>query len=205
MKDFYLADNKSDFDALLHLYNKKRKEENLSGSESYNYFPAFLIPKNQVKIYEYKKGVIPETQLDLEKLLKELEQSFVIEEIEPDKAKEEKGKILLYSKEGIYSLAPIKKIHNNFPDSFIFDQYIYPSLKKISKNFSQEALSYCSGDRSLKCVENQLNKGNCMLGFIVYPAAMEEIEYLAEKSHKISDNSIYLQPRLLKGLFIYEL
>jgi uncharacterized protein (DUF1015 family) len=205
MENFFLADNKSQFDALLELYKKKTHERNFSGTESFNFFPAFLIPKNQVKTYEYKKGIIPDSKIDFNDLLKEIEKDFTITKIDSADIEEQKGIILLYSLQGKYSLKLKKKIDPHFPDSYIFDKYLYPALLKTGNNFSQEALSFCSGDRSLKCVENQLNKGNCKIGFIVYPASVEEIEYLAHSQEKISDNSIYLQPRLLKGLFIYEL
>ena len=205
MKDFFLADNKSQFDALLELYHKKNHEDNFSGSESFNYFPAFLIPKSHVEVYEYKKGIVPDTQMELSRLIKEMEKDFIVEKITNDEIEEKKGQILLFSKEGKYSLKLREKIDPRFPDSYIFDKYLYPALLRTIKNFDQEALSYCSGDRSLKCVENQLNKGNCKIGFIVYPATMDEIEFLAKSQNQISDNSIYLQPRLLKGLFIYEL
>ncbi len=205
MEKFYLADNKSQFDALLEIYKKNTQNGQHSGTESFNYFPAFLIPKNQVEIYEYKKGVIPDTNLDFEKLLEELKKDFDIEKAEISEMKEEKGKILLFSLKGNYILTPKQETDSSLPDSYLFDKYIYPVLLKTVHNFNQEALSFCSGDRSLKCVENQLNKGNCKIGFVVSPATPEEIELLAEEKRTLSDNSIYLQPRLLKGLFIYEL
>ncbi len=205
MKGFYLADNKSQFDALFDIYKSKTETSTYSGTESFNYFPAFLIPKNQVEIYEYKKGIVPGASVDIPHLLTELKKDFSIEEIDFKAIQEEKGKILMISHQGNYILTPVKKIDPSLPDSYLFDQFIYPVLKKISPEFTSEALSFCSGDRSLKCVENQLNKGNCQLGFVVYPSTMDELEYLAKQKLTLSDNSIYLQPRLLKGLFIYEL
>ncbi len=198
-----LLDNKSEFDGLHQLYLEKIKEKHHSGDEAYNYFPAFLIAKNQTNVFEYKKGIPYESKIKIEDLINALKNDFNIEEIEAAEEVEQ-GTILLYGINNKYKLTLKKQVDNHLPDSLIFDKYVIPHLIKFDNTCLPDSMKFCSGNRSLKCVENQLNKKNCKFGFIFAPASYEQLEYIAKNNFKMPANSTYLEPRLLKGLFIYE-
>jgi len=205
-KLFYIIDDNDKFDALHNIYKQKLDffQKTHSGQEAFNFFPAFLISKNQVKIHEYKKGIPTEYSKNIDEVLNLLKEDFSIKEIF-DYDMPNIGEILLYSLDGKFKLIPKKMIDTNLPDSVIFEKYILPKLQLDKEDIDQKSLQYCDGNRSTKCVENQLNKGNCKFGFIIKPIEFESIETsLANKVH-IPYKSMYIEPRLLKGLFIYEI
>ena len=204
-KRFYIVDDNDRFEALHRIYREKTDthQEIHTGMEAYNFFPAFLISKNQVKIHEYKKGIPPDYPKELNEVLAMLEKDFSIEEIF-DYNQPEKGEILLYSLDGKFKLKPKNHLPGNLPDAVIFERYILPAISLKNRLLQPSALKYCSGKRSTKCVENHLNKGNCKFGFIVKPIDFEDIEKTAQQNIQIPYKSIYVEPRLLRGLFIYE-
>ena len=205
-RKFYILDDNDRFDALHSIYKEKADifQDIQSGQEAYNFFPAFLISKDQVKIHEYKKGIPPEYPKEVDEVLQILNKNFEITEIF-DYDQPEKGEILLYSLAGKYKLHPKKHLPNNLPDAVIFEKYILPELSSGQQILKTNELKYCSGKRSTKCVENHLNKGNCKLGFIIKPIEFEDIDKAVKQKIQIPYKSMYIEPRLLKGLFIYEI
>ncbi len=203
---FYIIDDNDKFDALHTIYREKMDffQKTHSGQEAFNFFPAFLISKNQIKIHEYKKGVPTEYSKNIDEVLNLLKDDFNITGIfdyDPPSTKE----ILLYSLKGKYKLKPKAKIDTNLPDAVIFEQHILPKLSLEKEDIEQNSLKFCSGKRSTKCVENQLNKGNCKFGFIIKPVDFDTIEKSLANKVQIPYKSMYIEPRLLKGLFIYEI
>jgi uncharacterized protein (DUF1015 family) len=203
---FNIIDDNNYFEALHQIYQDKinQSDDFVSGQEAFNYFPAFLISQNQVKLHEYKKGIPVEYPKDIEEVLKVLKKDFDIEKIDHVEPPEEK-EILLYALSGKYKLTPKKHIHSSLPDSVIFEHYILPKLSDPQTDIQIESLKFCDGKRSPKCVENQLNKGNCKFGFIVKPMDFEQIQQTIDQNIAIPFKSLYLEPRPLKGLFIYEI
>ena len=203
---FYIIDDNNNFEALHRIYKKSNSNGKhfFSGQEAFNFFPAFLISQNQVKIHEYKKGLPVEFSRSVEEVLKILQKNFKIELID-NYDLPQKGELLLYTLKGKYLLIPKKHIDTNLPDSFIFEQYILPEITDNQQLISYSDFKFCDGKRSAKCVENQLNKENCKMGFIIRPMDFDEIENAVAKNIKIPYKSLYVEPRLLKGLFIYEI
>ncbi len=205
-KRFYIVDDNDRFEALHRIYREQTDlyQDTHTGLEAYNFFPAFLISKNQAKIHEYKKGIPPDYPKKLHEVLAILQKDFDYEEIF-DYNQPEKGEILLYSLGGKFKLKPKQHIPAGLPDAVVFERYILPAMSSENKLLQANSLKYCSGNRSTKCVENHLNKGNCKFGFIIKPIDFEGIKKTAEQKIKIPYKSIYIEPRLLRGLFIYEI
>ncbi len=203
---FYIVDDNDRFEALHKIYKEKTDifQDIHSGMEAYNFFPAFLISQNQVKIHEYKKGIPPEYPKNINEVLNILQKDFEITEIF-DYEQPPKGEILLYSLQGKYKLKPKKHLPSGLPDAVVFERFVLPAISLDEQLLKTNALKYCSGKRSTKCVENHLNKGNCKLGFIIKPIDFEDIQQAAENKIQIPYKSMYIEPRLLRGLFIYEI
>ncbi len=205
-KNFIIADDNDRFEALHNIYRSKTELFNKthSGEEAYNFFPAFLIGKNKVKIHEYKKGIPVEYSKDIESLKSILSDDFYIEQINHFDAPK-RNEILLYSLEGKFKLTLKPHKDSALPDSVVFERYILPKLGLEKESIDPYNLQFCNGKRSTKCVENQLNKGNCKYGFIIKPADFQTIEKALQKNIQIPYKSMYIEPRQLQGLFIYEL
>lgn len=207
IEKLYIVDDDNYFDALHQIYKKKLKisKDTHTGWESYNYFPVFLVNHNNIKIHEYKKGIPPDYPNDTDKVLSLLLKDFEIIEIS-DYNEPQKGEILLYTPKGKFKLIAkphILKLH--LPDNTIFERFILSNLSTNEQVLKINALKYCSGKRSTKCVENQLSKGNCKFGFIIINLSFEDIKTADEKNIKIPYKSVYIEPRVLKGLFMYEI
>ncbi len=203
---FYIIDDNNNFEALHNIYkeNHQKAQRIFSGQEAFNFFPAYLISQSQVKIHEYKKGLPVEYSKSTVEVISFLDKNFNIEPVD-DYELPQKGEILLYALDGKFRLLPKKHIDTTLPDSFIFEEYILPDITDNQVFINYDEFKFCDGKRSTKCVENQLNKGNCKFGFIIRPMDFEEIENAIQQNIKVPYKSLYLEPRLLKGLFIYEI
>ncbi len=203
---FYIIDDNNNFEALYRIYKERslKGQRLFSGQEAFNFFPAFLISQNQVKIHEYKKGLPEDYPKSAEEVLNNLGKDFNIQPVD-NYDLPQKGEILLYTHNGKYKLIPKAHIDSHLPDAFIFDSYILPVITENKTLLSYKDFKFCDGKRTPKCVDNQLSKGNCKMGFIIRPMDFEEIENAVKNDIKIPYKSLYLEPRLLKGLFIYEI
>ena len=203
---FFIIDDNDVFDALHKIYLEKADilHNTNTGMEAYNFFSAFLISRSQVKIHEYKKGIPPDFSKNVEEVMTLLQKDFNFDEVFGHESPE-KGEILLYSLKGKYKLKPKPHIDTTLPDTVIFEQFVLPAISLNANQYEINSLKYCSGNRSAKCVENQLNKGNCKFGFIINPLNFNNIDDAVAKRVKIPYKSMYIEPRILKGLFIYEI
>jgi len=201
----YIIDDNNNFDALHNLYLDKQKDASgiYSGQEAFNFFPAFLIDKDQVKVHEYKKGIPVDFPKNANDILKILTPNFEYMET-LDFELPEQGEILFYTLDKRYKLKPKSHIPADLPDQVVFEKYILSQIGKDGSLIPSD-LKYCDGKRSAKCVDNQLKKGNCKFGFIIAPLSFEDIENAIQNHIRIPYKSLYLEPRPLKGLFIYEI
>lgn len=171
------------------------------GSESYNFFPAVLVPMDQIKILAYNRIIfsIPDN------FLEQLKVNFDLEK----KAKPvppKKGMISLYLNDNWYGLT-LKKPEKSDPASkldisLLQDQILEPLLG-IKDQRTNPNIDFVGGIRGTDELEKLVDNGEAALGISMYPTSIEELVEVSDAGLLMPPKSTWFEPKLRSGLLIH--
>jgi uncharacterized protein (DUF1015 family) len=189
---------------------KKRVSEGRSKFENEDHFLAFFIDESKLKILEFNRIVKHLNGLSTEAFLKKLESHFIISEIsEPTKPTEEhtfsmclEGKwfLLKCRPEIIDQSHPVKCL-----DAEILTQFVLTPILGINDLKTDENIEFMSGAEPLGIFEDKIIKGKFIVGFVLYPATMEQVKRVADHQLIMPPKSTWVEPKLRSGLTIYNI
>lgn len=205
----YIADghHRSASSALL---SKRLKEQGTEG-DMHEYFMAFLIGEEQMKIYDFNRLVINDSGKAKGQILKELKRLFHIEPkahetFHPQKLHE----MGMYLEGEWYKLSP--KLGSFDPrdavghlDAEILSRNILAPIFNIADLKSDDRVDFVPGVHGLEKLEEAVNSGAYHLAFSLFPVSMEQIKEVSDKGKIMPPKSTYIEPKLRSGLIIYEL
>jgi len=179
-------------------------------NDNLNYFMSFLIPENQIKIYEYNRMVHDLNGLNSTSFLKILSENFEINAKDNELWKpKRKGEFGMYLKGNFYELR--FKNENIFHDLLknldaqILYDYVLNSILDIEDLRNDERITYISGKESTLVMKNQIDDGQYQVGFMLFPSCIEEIKKIADNQLIMPPKSTYIEPKFRSGLLVYEL
>jgi uncharacterized protein (DUF1015 family) len=177
----------------------------------HEYFMAFLIGEEQMKIYDFNRLVINDSGKAKGQILKELKRSFHIEPkahetFHPQKLHE----MGMYLEGEWYKLSP--KLGSFDPrdavghlDAEILSRNILAPIFNIADLKSDDRVDFVPGVHGLEKLEEAVNSGAYHLAFSLFPVSMEQIKEVSDKGKIMPPKSTYIEPKLRSGLIIYEL
>ncbi len=203
---FYIADGHHRVESSYQL-SKRLQEENPyhTGLEAYNYFMAFLIDYTQLKLFPYNRGVKKLNTNNPNEFLDQIKKKFSIKPlkrfIEP-----QRGEFILYLCKNYYKIGiPSEFIQNGKTEVEVINEEIFNKILSITDVRTSKLLTYCDGKTNIKCLTRKINGGECKAGFFMPALTFDEIKSKADRSETLPPKSSYIEPKLLSGLFVYEI
>lgn len=177
---------------------------------AHQYFMAFLIGQEQLKVYDYNrliKGLKPE---QLATFAERLQHNFWVE-AHPEAFKPEKlHEIGLYMPGQWYKLVP--KVGRFDPsdavahlDAQILNDLILEPLLNIVDLKNDNRVSFMPGTEGVEGLQKAVDKGPHQMAFALYPVSIEQIKQVSDQQQIMPPKSTYVEPKLRSGLTIYEL
>ncbi len=194
------------------LLSDLRSGGNSANKESaHDYFMSYLIPEDEVRIYEFNRMVKDLNGLTKEEFLSALDSMFRIknhgiELYRPGK----KHHFSMYLDGEFYSLYLRKKVyHFTDPLSRLDTQILYKTILEpilgIKDLRNDKRIRYGYGKRNVITMKNEIDSGRFQVGFGLVPITMSEIKSIADAGLVMPPKSTYIEPKLRSGLAIYEL
>ncbi len=187
------------------------KAGNSANSGAHNYFMSYLIPENEVRIYEFNRMVKDLNGLSKQEFLSELDNHYRIENrgselYRPGK----KHHFSMYLDGEFYSLYLRKRIYKfTDPLSRLDTQILYKTILEpilgISDLRNDKRIRYGYGKRNVIAMKNEIDAGNFKVGFGLVPLTMEEIKSIADAGLVMPPKSTYIEPKLRSGMAVYDL
>ena len=188
---------------------KENKEH--KGEEPYNYFLSYLIPENEIRIYEFNRMVKDLNGLTKEEFLIKLDTIYRIEKrndglYRPTK----KHHFSMYLDGEFYSLYLRKRIYR-FTDALseLDTQILYKTILEpilgIRDLRNDKRISYGYGKHNLIKMKDCIDKGEFVVGFSLVPITIDEVKAIADANLVMPPKSTYIEPKLRSGLTIYEI
>jgi uncharacterized protein (DUF1015 family) len=186
------------------------QEDQSLQNEKLNCFMSFLIPENQIKIYEYNRMIHDLNGLDTPSFLKILSKNFIVSIKDNELWKpKNKGEFGMYLEGYFYELkfkndSLQSDLLKNLDAQILYD-YILNSILGIEDLRNDERIDYISGKESALIMKNQIDDGDYKVGFLLYPSSIDEIKKIADHQLIMPPKSTYIEPKFRSGLLVYEL
>lgn len=205
MDSLYIADGHHRSASANMLYEEYRA----TGNPNLNHFMSFLISENDLKIYEYNRIIHDLNGLTSEDFLNKLRADFVVENVGQQLYKpQEKFTFGMYLDGDFYSLELKNKQYATVQESLdaqiLYDKVLHPLLG-IGDLRNDERIEYIPGNRPITAIKDTIDEGEYKVGFMLYPASINEIKELADNNLIMPPKSTYIEPKFRSGLVVYEI
>ena len=205
----YIADGHHRSAAAFRVRNLKRKKnENHTGKEIYNYFLAVAFPDNQLQILGYYRIVKDLNNLSSEDFMSKVSECFILTETD-DPLPPEKHHFKMYLDGKWYSLIAKK---DSFPpydpvlclDVSILQKNILERVLNISDIRANDRIEFIGGIRGTKELERRCNS-DMRVAFALYPTTVDQLINVADKGAVMPPKSTWFEPKLRSGMVIRKL
>jgi len=213
VESLYIADGHHRVAAAAEALKQKatREQENLSKADNeYAYFPAVLVPHNQIQILGYHRLVKDLKDFSPESFLSAVGRSFKINKITPNQnflpsKKHEFGMNLLGQ---WYKLTLNKNIINENQsvveqlDVSILQENILAPLLGIKDPQKSKEIDFVGGKKSLSYINKEIQQG-VKLAFTLYPTSIDELILVSDNNKIMPPKSTWIEPKLRSGIFAH--
>lgn len=175
-----------------------------------DFFLAYLIDEQKLEILEFQRLVKHLNGLSAKDFLKACEVHFEIEELKRARRPLERHEIVCllgkeaYSfktKEAIRSITDVVKQL----DAQILTDYILTPILGIEDLKTSKEIDFIPGNKELKKVVDLVKKDDFKVGFLLYPASINEVKEVADQGGIMPPKSTWVEPKMRSGLTIYNI
>jgi uncharacterized protein (DUF1015 family) len=175
-----------------------------------DYFLAFFIDENRLKILEFNRLVKTLNNHSPAQFLTELSLSFNITALK-GACKPTHEHQMTMCLEGNWFELNCKPtiIHEKHPvrclDAEILTQEVLGPILGITDLKTDENIEFISGAESISSFEDKIFKGKFKVGFVLYPISMDQVKKVADNQLIMPPKSTWVEPKMRSGLTIYNI
>jgi uncharacterized protein (DUF1015 family) len=188
----------------------KRRKENETYYPNEDFFLAFFIDEERLKILEFNRMVTTLNGTSEEEFLTSLNKSFVVEPLnQAEKPKAEHTLSMCLSGKWYKLTCKPEIINQQHPveclDAEILTRHVLTPLLGINDLKTDERIEFVSGAESLQSIEEKIKKGKFTVAFVLFPISMEQVKRVADHQLIMPPKSTWVEPKLRSGLTIYNI
>lgn len=189
---------------------KHRQAKGTSQFPNEDFFLAYFIDEDRLKILEFNRLVKTLNDLTPDEFLVQLAQSFDIHPLK-SAAKPTHEHQLTMCLEGKWFALDCKFsiIHEEHPvrclDAEILTQSVLTPILGIKDLKTDENIEFISGAESIESFEEKIIKKKFKVGFVLYPVSMEQVKRVADNKMIMPPKSTWVEPKMRSGLTIYHI
>lgn len=205
MESLYIADGHHRSASAEMLY----EEDKISGNRNLNYFMSFLISENDLKIYEYNRIIHDLNGLTKHQFLHALAKDFVVENKAQELWKPDaKFSFGMYLDSEFYALhlkeTEFASVLEALDAQILYEKVLHPLLG-ITDLRNDSRIEYIPGSKPITQIKQMVDEEEYEVGFMLFPASIDEIKELADNNLIMPPKSTYIEPKIRSGLVVYEL
>jgi uncharacterized protein (DUF1015 family) len=177
----------------------------------HNYFMSYLLSENNIRIHEFNRLVKDLNGLSEEALLKKIEKTFFVREIEESYYKPESvHEFGMYLNGTWYALFARPGTYNSEDavaslDCQILSDNILAPVFNISDLRTDSRIDFLPGDEGPRGIMKAIDSGKYAVGFGLFPVTMSQLKRVSDEGKVMPPKSTYIQPKLRSGLTVYNL
>jgi uncharacterized protein (DUF1015 family) len=177
---------------------------------NHNYFLAFFIDENRLKILEFNRLVKSLNGLSEQEFLSKLEAYFTISPL-PKASKPNQEHEFTMNLSGKWYQLKCKPeiVDESHPvaclDPEIVTRYILSPILGIHDLKTDPRIEFVSGNLGLEAIEIAISSEKAVLGIVLYPVTMQQVKVVADNQMIMPPKSTWVEPKLRSGLTIYSI
>ena len=184
-------------------------EDKISGNENLNYFMSFLISENDLKIYEYNRIIHDLNRLSKKQFLTALATDFTVENKAQELWKPDaKFSFGMYLDGEFYALklkdTKFDSVLEALDTQILYEKVLHPLLG-ITDLRNDSRIEYIPGNKPITLIKQMIDEEEYEVGFMLFPASINEIKDLADNNLIMPPKSTYIEPKFRSGLVVYEI
>lgn len=189
---------------------KKNREEN-EIDEEYMYFPAVLIPEEQMRILGYHRIVELPKGFDSKDFMESLGHLFLIEKKVPNRPflPAKRNEFGMNLEDQWYNLSLKNPIlgKQEFDivaqlDVSILQNKVLNPLLDVEDPRKSDRIEFIGGQNALKKIE-VISKKTSVIAFTLFPTSTKEIVEITDKNLVMPPKSTWFEPKLRSGIFVH--
>lgn len=190
---------------------KRSTRKSITGNEAFNYYLGVFFPESHLKIYDYNRVVKDLNGLSENDFLKNIGNSFLVNEIDQNDFKPgRKHELSMYLAGKWYSLVAKDGTYNSGDpvgslDAAILTEHILSPVLGIHDLKTDKRIGFVPGIKGSKELKLQVDSGKAKVAFGLYPVSMEHLKWIADTNNIMPPKSTWVEPKMRSGLVIFSL
>ena len=189
---------------------KHRQEKGTAGFPNEDYFLAYFIDETKLKILEFNRLVDTLNNLSEDQFLTQLANNYSITALnQAQKTYNEHEFTMCLNGKWFHLIAHPTLIDPNHPvnclDAEILTKTILTPILGIEDLKTNEHIEFISGAESIETFENKITSGKFKVGFVLFPATIEQVKKVADNQLIMPPKSTWVEPKMRSGLTIYKI
>jgi len=179
------------------------------GAGGHDYFMAFLIGEEQMKVYDFNRLVKGLNGLTPAKLIQKLKEYWLVEPMEEKLYKPEKiHEVSMYLDGKWYKLAAKTGSYDprdpvGHLDADILSKNLLAPILGVDNIKTDKRISFLPGTEGMDGLKQKVDQGSFDVAFGLFPVSIEQIKTVADAGAAMPPKSTYIEPKLRSGLTIY--
>jgi uncharacterized protein (DUF1015 family) len=205
----YIADGHHRSASSVRLFDERQKR-NSTINNSANYFLSFFVEENKLKILEFNRLVKTLNGYEEESFLHALKAQGTLTQLSGACHPAENHQIHICLKNRWFQFIPFDfLIEEEHPvkslDCDLLTELILTPILGIEDLKSSDQIEFVPGNEPLKAMEQKLESGKFQVGFVLFPATIEQVKKVADHGMNMPPKSTWVEPKLRSGLTIYSI
>lgn len=179
----------------------KQQNDQHTGEEEYNFFPAVVFPMSDMNILAYNRVVHSVPEGFLQTLKDQFELTAGV-----DPKPSEKGAISIYIDGEWYGMRlPIEKEPNSVQqlDVYRLQEYLLSPLLDITDPRRDDNISFVGGSRGTEELKRLVDQEKAQMAVSMYPTGIEELIQVSDEKRLMPPKSTWFEPKLCSGLLVH--
>ena len=205
----YIADGHHRSASSARLFSERFNSGNTT-SGNIGYFLAFFVEESRLNILEFNRLVKTLNGYSVDSFLNSLKALGKVTEIAHANKPQEEHHIHFFVKNQWYEFVinsylidnkhPVKSL-----DSDLLTELVLKPLLGIDDLKTSDQIEFIPGNESIQSMEDKINSGKFEVGFVLYPATIEQVKRVADNQLNMPPKSTWVEPKLRSGLTIYNI
>jgi len=184
---------------------RREKNPNHTGKESYNYFLTVIFPDDQMQILDYNRVVKDLNGLAAKDFMEKLSAAFTLQPETAAVRPKQAGEFGMYLQGKWYRLCiKPERVPTNDPvkrlDVSLLQENVVAPILGITDPRRDKRIDFVGGIRGLQELERRVDSGEMAVAFSLYPTSLADLMAVADAGEVMPPKSTWFEPKLADGL-----